>query len=146
MRTFVNTNLVDNEKLHFRFLKENDYEIICEWWRWWRWPILSREMLPDNGKSGFIVEKDNTPIVACFLLLTNSKTALLEWVVSNPEYRENDRKKAIEMLINNAEDVCRNLGYKYIFSIGRNKHLIETHKKLGWFVDPKQSHEIIKTI
>ena len=50
------------------------------------------------------------------------------------------------MLINGAENICKDLGYKYIFSIGRNKHLIDTHKKLGWFVDKKQSYEIIKTI
>ena len=137
---------MDNEKLYFRFLREGDYEIICKWWKWWRWPVLPKDMLPDDGKCGFMVEKDNTPIVSCFLFLTNSKGAKLEWVVSNPEYRESDRKEAIEMLINEAEKICKNMGYKYIFSIGRNEHLIETHKKLGWFVDPKQSHEIIKTI
>ena len=134
------------DKLMFRPLNKKDYEIICKWWEWWRWPVLPREMLPDNGKSGFMIEKNNIPIVACFLLLTNSKIAILEWVVSNPEYKENDRKKAIETLINGVEIVCKNMGYTHVFSIGRNKHLIETHKKLGWFVDTKPSHEIIKTI
>ena len=33
-----------------------------------------------------------------------------------------------------------------MFSIGRNKHLIETHKKLGWAVDKNPSYEIIKKI
>ena len=134
------------DKLIFRTLKEEDYETICGWWKWWRWPVLPKDMLPDNGKSGFMVEKNGAPIVACFLFLTNSKGAKLEWVVSNPEYKKNDRKTAIEMLINGAENICKDLGYKYIFSIGRNKHLIDTHKKLGWFVDKKQSYEIIKTI
>ena len=134
------------DKLNFRTLKEEDYETICAWWKWWRWPVLPKDMLPDNGKSGFMVEKNEVPIVACFLFLTNSKGAKLEWVVSNPEYKKNDRKTAIEMLINGAENTCKDLGYKYIFSIGRNKHLINTHKKLGWFVDKKQSYEIIKTI
>lgn len=134
------------DKLIFRTLKEEDYETICGWWKWWRWPVLPKDMLPDNGKSGFMVEKNGMPIVACFLFLTNSKGAKLEWVISNPEYRKNDRKTAIEMLINGAENICKDLGYKYIFSIGRSKHLIDTHKKLGWFVDKKQSYEIIKTI
>ena len=107
---------------------------------------MPKNMLPDNGKSGFMVEKDNVLIVSCFLFLTNSKGAKLEWVVSNPEYREDDRKEAIEMLINGTENVCKNLGYKYIFSIGRNKHLIDTHKNLGWTVDKTPSYEIIKTI
>jgi hypothetical protein len=33
-----------------------------------------------------------------------------------------------------------------MFSIGRNKHLIETHKKLGWTADSDPSYEIVKTI
>ena len=77
---------------------------------------------------------------------TNSKGVLLEWIISNPNYKEEDRQVAIELLINGAENVSKELGYKYMFSIGRNKHLIETHKKLKWRVDKKPSHELIKTI
>ena len=50
------------------------------------------------------------------------------------------------MLIKEAEKVSKETGYKYMFSIGRNKHLIETHKKLDWFVDDNPSYEITKTI
>ena len=80
------------------------------------------------------------------MFITNSKGAKLEWIVSNPDYRENDRKQAIEMLINGVENICKSMGCKYIFSIGRNKHLLDTHKKLGWFVDKQPSYEIIKNI
>lgn len=134
------------DELKFRPLNREDYETICKWWKWWRWPVIPREMLPDEGKSGFIVEKNNVPIVSAFLFITNSKGAKLEWVVSNPKYREKDRKEAIELLINNIEYFCKNMGLKYIFSIGRNQHLIETHEKLGWSVDKKPSYEIIKKI
>ena len=133
-------------KLTFRPLKKEDYETICKWWKWWRWPVIPRQMLPDDGKSGFIVEKNNIPIVSGFLYITNSKGAKLEWIVSNPNYREDDRKEAIELLINDIEKICRQMGMIYIFSIGRNKHLIETHEKLGWHVDKKPSYEIIKTL
>jgi len=133
-------------ELVFRPLKEEDYETICRWWKWWRWPVLPREMLPDKGKSGFIVEKNNVPIVSAFLYLTNSTGALLEWIISNPEYREDDRKEAIELLITNAEDVCKNMGITYMFSIGRSKNLMKTHEKLGWQVDKKPSYEIIKNL
>ena len=34
----------------------------------------------------------------------------------------------------------------YIFSIGRSKHLMKTHEKLGWQVDKKPSYEIIKNL
>ena len=133
-------------QFEFRKLNSNDHDTICKWWKWWRWPQIPREMLPDNGESGFMIEKNNIPIVACFLFITNSKGAKLEWIVSNPDYRENDRKQAIEMLINGVENICKSLGCKYIFSIGRNKHLLDTHKKLGWVVDTTPSYEIIKKI
>jgi len=133
-------------ELKFRPLKKEDYETICKWWKWWRWPVIPREMLPDKGKSGFIVEKNNIPIVSAFLYLTNSTGALLEWIVSNPEYREDDRKEAIELLITNAEVVCKNMGITYMFSIGRSKQLMKTHEKLGWQVDKKPSYEIIKNL
>ena len=133
-------------KLMFRPLKEEDYETICKWWKWWRWPVIPREMLPDKGKSGFIVEKNNIPIVSGFLYITNSKGAKLEWIVSNPKYKEDDRKEAIELLITNAETVCKNMGITYMFSIGRSKHLMKTHEKLGWQVDKKPSYEIIKNL
>ena len=77
---------------------------------------------------------------------TNSKAALLEWIVSNPKYREDDREQAIELLIEGAESVCKEQGIKYIFSIGRNKHLMNTHKKLGYIIDNKPSYEITKQI
>ena len=51
-----------------------------------------------------------------------------------------------ELLIGGAEDVCKKQGIKYIFSIGRNKHLIEIHKNLGYQVDDNPSHEITKKL
>jgi len=134
-------------ELNIRMLKDSDWDTLVEWWDAWPdWQAPAKDFLPDNGKGGFMVEKENKPIVAGFLYTTNSKGALLEWIVSNPKYKENDRQKAIELLIEGAENVCKKQGIKYIFSIGRNKHLINTHKKLGYHVDDKPSHEIIKTI
>ena len=134
-------------ELNIRMLKDSDWNTLVEWWDAWPdWQAPAKEFLPENGTGGFIVEKQDQPIVAGFLYTTNSKAALLEWIVSNPKYRENDRQKAIELLIEGAESVCKKQGIKYIFSIGINKHLMETHKKMGYHVDTKPSYEIIKKI
>ena len=66
--------------------------------------------------------------------------------MSDPEYREKNRKQALELLITGAEEIIKDLGYKYSFSICRHKNLIETHKKLGWHVDKKPSHELVKIL
>tara|TARA_R100000329_G_scaffold148655_1_gene137797 strand:+ start:188 stop:649 length:462 start_codon:yes stop_codon:yes gene_type:complete len=133
-------------ELEARDLKDSDWDTLVSWWRWWRWPVVQKDFLPENGTGGIMVEKDGIPIVAGFLYCTNSATVILEWIVSNPKYKDKDRKQAIEMLIKEAEKVSKETGYKYMFSIGRNKHLIETHKKLDWFVDDNPSYEITKTI
>tara|TARA_Y100000310_G_C20253657_1_gene610284 strand:- start:73 stop:486 length:414 start_codon:yes stop_codon:yes gene_type:complete len=134
------------EDLLVRILNEEDYDFISEWWKWWRWKVIPRELLPENGLSGLMVEKNGVRIVSAFIIMTNSKVALLEWIVSNPDYREEDRKYAIELLIQTAEEYCKGLGFTCVFSIGRNSHLIKTHKKLGWAVDKTPSYEIMKKI
>jgi len=130
-------------KLNVRRLRDEDYKTISTWWKWWKWPVIPKENLPPTG---LMVEKGNVSIVSCYIYLTNSSGALLEWIVSNPEYKEEDRSKAIELLIIAAENMLKDQGVAYIFSIGRNKSLMETHKKLGWLVDDTTSHEMTKVI
>lgn len=132
--------------MEIRKLTESDYETLEKWWKAWKWPPVEKEFLPDNGTGGFVVEKNGTMIVAGFIYVTNSKAVLLEWIISNPEYREDDRDMAITCLISTVEKIIKGWGYKYIFTIGRTKALINKHKKLGWHVDDKPSHEIIKIL
>jgi hypothetical protein len=134
-------------ELNIRRLQESDWDTLVKWWELWpEWVNPAKDFLPDNGTGGLMVEKNNQPIVAGFIYYTNSKGALLEWIVSNPEYKEKDRKQALELLITSAEAVCKSQGVKYLFSIGRNKHLIGVHEKLDWVVDEKPSYEITKKI
>tara|TARA_R100000458_G_C8122404_1_gene140758 strand:- start:212 stop:607 length:396 start_codon:yes stop_codon:yes gene_type:complete len=130
-------------ELNVRLLRNEDYKTIAEWWKKWKWPVIPQDNLPPTG---LMVEKNGVSIVSGYIYITNSTGALLEWIVSNPEYREKDRKKAIELLIIAAENMLKDQGVKYIFSIGRNKNLIETHKKLGWMAEPKPSYELTKMI
>jgi hypothetical protein len=132
--------------MEIRKLTESDYETLEKWWKAWKWPPVEKEFLPDNGTGGFVVEKNGTMIVAGFIYVTNSKAVLLEWIISNPEYREDDRDMAITCLISTVEKIIKGWGYKYIFTIGRTKALINKHKELGWHVDDKPSHEIIKIL
>jgi hypothetical protein len=134
-------------ELQVRKLEETDWDTLVSWWdKWPKWVNPPKGFLPDNGTGGLMVYKENTPIVAGFLYFTNSDGVLLEWIVSSPDYREKDRKQALELLISTAEETCRLAGKKHMFSIGRNKHLIETHRKLGWTVDKSPSYELIKNV
>lgn len=132
--------------LNARKLTEKDYDSLVSWWKWWRWTPIPRNFLPDNGTGGIMIEKNKIPIVAGFIYYTNSDAVVVEWIVSNPEYKHKDRKQAVELLLKTIEEVCKKQGKNYMFSIGRSKHLIDTHEKLGWTVDKTPSYELIKMI
>ncbi len=105
-------------KLNIRKIQHNDWDTLVSWWLEWRyWEVAPpKDFLPDNGTGGFMVEKDGIPIVSGFLYFTNSQGVLLEWIVSNPNYRDSDRKEAIILLIDTAEDFIKKQGKSYIFS------------------------------
>ena len=133
-------------ELTVRALQESDWETLQEWWTKWNWPEMNRDLLPLNGLGGLIVCKGDIPIVAGFLYLTNSKVAQMEWIISNKDYRDLDRKDALEMLILGLEEIALSVGKNIILSIGRNTGLINMHKKLGYTVDEKASYEISKKL
>jgi hypothetical protein len=133
--------------LNIRKLTDKDWGTLVSWWdNWPKWQAPVKDFLPENGKGGLIVEINNIPVVAGFIYLTNSKTALLEWIVSNPKYREADRKDAIELLITGSENLVKSLDYKYLFAVMQHKGLIKIHEKLGWKADAKHSYELTKIL
>lgn len=133
-------------ELKVRELRESDWDTMCSWWKWWRWPEVSKDMLPMNGCGGLMVYKDDTPIAAGFLYLSNSKVVWLDWIVSNPEYRDSDRKDSLKLLIDSLEQVAKQQGYSIVISIARNKSLINIHEELNYVVDKNPSYEISKKI
>jgi hypothetical protein len=130
--------------LNIRKLKKEDLKVAEKWWESWpKWKSPSLDFLPDTG---IVVEKNNLPVVIGFIYLTNAKVALLEWIISDPEYRENDRDSLIELLIEGAENMVKHLEYKYLFSVCQHEKLIDKHKKLGWVIDKSPSHEMTKIL
>ena len=131
-------------KLNIRRLNNKDLIIIKQWWKSWpKWEAPADDFLPETG---VIVEHDNKPVVAGFIYLTNAKVALLEWIISDPEWKHEHRKTSIELLIKGAENIVKGMDYKYMFSVCRHKNLIETHKKLDWHADENPSYELVKIL
>jgi hypothetical protein len=133
-------------ELTTRALQESDWETLQEWWVKWNWPTVTKEMLPLNGCGGLIVYKGDIPIVAGFLYLTNSNIAWMEWIISNKDYKDNDRKEALKTLVLELENIALNVGKDIIFSVSKSKSLINIHKELGYTVDESPSYEISKKL
>ena len=132
--------------MNTRTLTESDYEILTDWWKAWGWPALAKDMLPDNGTGGIMVENKGENIVAGFLYWSNSKLVWLDWIISNPKTNRDIRQEAIKKLILTAEHMTKEAGSKYMMSISRSNSLLKIHKELGWTIDKTPSHEMVKII
>jgi hypothetical protein len=115
-----------------RFLKEDDYDDLCGWWTAWRWTAPPRDFLPENGCGGLMVEKEGVKVVAGFIYFTNSAIAWSEFIISNFDYKNKDRKEAIKILIHELNEIAKNKGCKYIYTVVKNKNLENVYKEMGF--------------
>ena len=77
-----------------RYLNKDDYDnILVGWWKSWRWTPPAREMLPQDGTGGVMVSVDGVDVCAGFMYYTNSKTVWIEYIVSNPEFKDRPKRK-----------------------------------------------------
>tara|TARA_Y100000296_G_C5123218_1_gene231517 strand:- start:583 stop:1050 length:468 start_codon:yes stop_codon:yes gene_type:complete len=135
-------------KVTFRSFEKGDYETVCEWWKWW-WGSFGAEpirrgFLPKDRRC-YIIEKDNIPVASTFLILSYDIPALAwtTYLVSNPDYREKDRRELIETLIKNVEKEAEKYGVLQLFTVCGDKHMSDIHENLGWDMSPAK-HEAFK--
>jgi len=127
-----------------RFLKEDDYEVLCQWWKAWRWTAPPRDFLPENGTGGIMVQKDGVNIVAGFVYFTNSAIAWSEFIISNFQYKDKDRKEAIIILIKALSEVAKDNGCKYVYTSLKNQSLINYYAACGFEKGSENCTEMIK--
>ena len=129
-------------KFNLRAIQNQDYEkVLLKWWKDWGWEAPPKDFLPETG---IIVSKNGVDICAGFIYLTNSKVALTEFVVSNKEYREKDRGKALDFLLDCLLALAEKNGCIYAHVILKNDSLIKRYKKAGYILSDKKVTEMLK--
>jgi len=128
-----------------RWLEESDLTELNKWWEAFRFPAPTKSMLPDNGKCGVMISKGDINICAGFIYFTNSGFALFEYVVSNFDYKNKDRKEALCLLYEKAELIAKVEGCSYLFSTVKNQTLINKMKDFGW-TKGSSTTEMVKPI
>jgi hypothetical protein len=135
-------------ELTIRQLNENDYQdILVNWWESWGWSAPEKDFLPDNGQGGYIVYDQEIPICAGFIYVTNSRVAWVDWIISNKDYREKEkRREAIKKLIDSLTNISKMSGSKYAYALIKNKSLIKTYEDLGYTRGDSYTSEMIKLL
>lgn len=127
-------------------LTDDDYPVLCGYWRWHRFPAPYKDCLPEDGKGGLMVMKNGVNICAGFLYLTNSRLSWLEFIVSNPDYREKDRAEAIQCLIYELTYLAKRQGCRGVFTSVKNQNLIKHYEACGYVNNGKGTIEMVKVL
>jgi hypothetical protein len=126
-------------KLQVRKLQESDWSFIPEWWKSNKQDDSIenlRDFLPGSfqigdyeekraGLGGFIVCKEDDPIAATWLTMTNSSCAIITNVISDLSYRDEDKEKALQLLNNFVNNFAKELGYKHTIQLVENTKLVK---------------------
>ena len=137
-----------NNNIVFRSFKKGDYETCREWWKFWWSPHdaepIRRGFLPKDERC-YVIEKDGIPVASTFLILSYDIPAVAwtTYLVSNPEYREKDRRYLIETLVRNVENEAERYGVLQLFTVCGDTHMSNIHRDLGWDMSPAK-HEAFK--
>jgi len=136
-------------ELTIRQLNENDYQdILIGWWKDWGWDSFpAKDFLPENGTGGIILYDGDIPVCAGFIYNTNSKISWIDWIVSNKKYRKKpNRKKAINLLIEELTIICKNSGSKFVYSLMKSNNLVNHFLNNGYIKGSSYTEEIIKIL
>ena len=126
-------------KLQVRKLQESDWKFLPEWWKSNKQDDSIenlRDFLPGSfqigdyeekraGLGGFIVCKEDDPIAATWLIMTNSNCAIITNIISDLSYRDEDKEKALELLNNFVNNFAKELGYKHTIQLVENTKLVK---------------------
>jgi len=135
-------------EFNVRKLNATDYDdVLVGWWKDWKWTPPTRDFLPENGEGGFMVLDNKVPVCAGFIYITNSKVAWCEFIVSNINYTDKDKKKkALTLLIETIDTLCAELDMKYMYALLKNKSLIDLYSELGYKQGDTNAIEMIKIL
>jgi hypothetical protein len=126
-------------------LQEEDYNKFVNWWIFMRFPVPPKESLPNNGLGGIKLTDENG-IDCCvgYLFETNSNLAWLEFIVANPNIKDNDiRHKMLVELIATLTLQARNKGFKAVFASISNENLIKKYLEVGYIASKIKTTELI---
>ncbi len=124
--------------------KPSFYQTAVNWWKGNNWPSIPEKDLPTLG---FVSFYDETPVAVAWLYQTDSAYCLLEWMVSNPEFREKEtRGKAIDGLLHAMLDAASKLGFTKVFTSTRAGKYVSRLEAQGFAVTEKNMINLIAAV
>lgn len=122
------------------------YPEICEWWRkraGQGWTYVPSDHL---SSLGLVASIDETNVAAGWLYLTNSRWALTEWLVTNPNARPRDALRGLKAVLRGLEELALRYGASTLFTSVENEGLKRLLIREGFSVGGTQMINLQKRI
>jgi hypothetical protein len=121
-----------------RKVLSKDMPTINDWWRCHGWPPINKYMLSSDG---YLAEKDGQGVVAAWYgKISNSQTALMEWMVKNPNSNKEDTYKGFDLIREQIENQSKADGFKILMTIIEHKNLKKFFSDSG-FLQGDQAYD-----
>ena len=137
---------MNNKKYFIRPIKIEDFVELEKWWRSYENKgqyVPKRNLLPNNGLGGCVVEKENKIIACAFLYLTNSDLGYIDYLIADPLYREDDREYMLLKLAVYTTEVAKKNGCETVWAMTKNKKLLKMADKAGFFEISKEDFKVV---
>lgn len=120
------------EKYKIRPVRVEDYVDLIKWWESYdHVEVPSSDLLPNGGLGGLVIEKEGKAVMASFMYLTNSKMGYLDFLISDPDYKNKDKYSMIMKL----QDACTGWliqeGCRIVWAMTSYDHLAEMAGEMG---------------
>ena len=119
------------ENYNVRQIVLEDYPTIDKWHEQYGEKKPKSSLLPLGGLGGFIIEKNQVPVAAIYLYVTNSSMGYFDFLISDPNYREKDRFEIIMALFHYCTERAILAGCKCVFVTTAIPGVISKMKELG---------------
>lgn len=126
-----------------RLIRKEEKEMIVRWWSS-NDANATEEMIPDET---YVMESDGTPWVAIGLVgLIGTDVAWTMGLISNPFFKKDGRKEAVNELWKSVMHIAKSKGYKNVMCVAPNKKLEKRYEELGFNPDIKNATIMIKNL
>ena len=115
-----------------KHIDDNEYDIVCGWWKHHGFEPVARIMLPKLPDGGFIAYDDKTPIIACFLYVSDAAIGWVEWIVSKPGSTKDQRDVCFGELMDGVFVEAKKRGLLMLHTESKNPSLTEKLIKKGF--------------
>ena len=129
--------------MKIKVIDKDDYMLITEWWKHYDWDPVHPYLLSNDG---YIISDEDKNIVAGWYVKTNTRTALIEWIVKNPKTKPKKFIKGLSLLCETIEEQAKQDGYKMVITFLENDKLKKFMKRRKYGLGDTGLQTFVKAI